>query len=174
MRRRASWRRRRFWYWRGLSAVTSTPVAQNTAAVTVTPTIIIRRRQGPVVESPTAEHFTGVVRVERLFQPADGARTSGAPVAFEAGASTAWHVHPVGQTLIVIEGVGWVQQRGRPVQPISAGDVVWIPPGVEHWHGATASSAMTHLAIQEQPDGKTVRWLEPVSDDQFRAAQQSR
>ncbi len=138
------------------------------------PTIRVRRRHEQNVESAPAEHFTGAARVTRLFQPPEGARASGASVAFEAGARTAWHVHPLGQTLVVSEGTGWVQQRGGPAHVITAGDVVTIPPGVEHWHGASARSAMTHFALQEQVDGGSVRWLERVSDEQYEAAERGR
>ncbi|MEG4999509.1 (R)-mandelonitrile lyase [Microcoleus sp. B4-D4] len=113
------------------------------------------------------EYFTGTVRVDPLFQAPDPARTSGASVTFEPGARTAWHTHPLGQTLIVTAGSGWVQQWGEPIQDIRPGDVVSIPPGQKHWHGATATTAMTHIAIQEQLDGKPVDWLEQVSDEQY-------
>lgn len=113
------------------------------------------------------EYFTGTVRVDPLFQAPDPARTSGASVTFEPGARTAWHTHPLGQTLIVTAGYGWVQQWGEPIQNIRPGDVVSIPPGQKHWHGATATTAMTHIAIQERLDGKPVDWLEQVSDEQY-------
>jgi quercetin dioxygenase-like cupin family protein len=114
-----------------------------------------------------AEYFIGTVRIDPLFQAYDPARTSGASVTFEPGARTAWHTHPLGQTLIVTAGSGWVQQWGGQIQEIRPGDVVSIPPGQKHWHGATATTAMTHIAIQEQLDGKPVDWLEQVSDDQY-------
>ncbi|MCA9678480.1 MAG: cupin domain-containing protein [Myxococcales bacterium] len=110
-----------------------------------------------------SEHFTGVAHVERQFRNGDPARASGASVTFEPGARTVWHLHPLGQTLIVTSGTGWVQQWGESKQTIEAGDVVTIPPGVKHWHGATATTAMTHVAIQEELDGHTVEWMDAVS-----------
>ena len=115
-----------------------------------------------------ADWFTGSVRIDPLFQPNAPARTSGASVTFEPGARTAWHTHPLGQTLIVTAGFGWVQQEGGPIEEIHPGDVVSIPPSEKHWHGATPTTAMTHLAIQEALDGKPVDWLEKVSDEQYR------
>jgi quercetin dioxygenase-like cupin family protein len=116
-----------------------------------------------------AEYFTGTVRVDPLFEAPDPARALGASVTFEPGARTAWHTHPLGQTLIVTAGCGWAQREDGPVEAIRPGDVVWFPPGEKHWHGATATTAMTHFAIQEKLDGKTVDWLEQVSDDQYQA-----
>jgi quercetin dioxygenase-like cupin family protein len=106
-----------------------------------------------------AEWFTGAVRIERLIDAGAPARAAVASVSFEAGARTAWHTHPLGQTLVVTEGRGWAQRRGGPVEEIGVGDVVWFPPGEKHWHGATATTAMTHIAIQEKLDGKAVEWL---------------
>ncbi len=120
-------------------------------------------RQGP------AENFTGSVRVDPLFQANAPARASGSLVTFEPGARTAWHVHPLGQILIVTAGVGRVQRWGDPVEEIRQGDVVWIPPGQKHWHGAAPSSSMAHIAILEQLDGKVVDWMEKVSDAQYSA-----
>jgi len=114
-----------------------------------------------------SEYFTGTVRVDPLFQANAPARALGASVTFEPGARTAWHTHPLGQTLIVTAGCGLVQRRGGPIEEIRPGDVVWIPPGEQHWHGATATSAMTHIAIVEQLDGKTADWMEKVSDEQY-------
>lgn len=114
-----------------------------------------------------ADWFTGVVRIEPLFQPNPPARTAGARVTFEPGARTAWHTHPLGQTLIVTAGSGWVQREGGPVEEIQLGDVVWFPPGEKHWHGATSFTTLTHIAIQEALDGKVVEWLEKVSDEQY-------
>jgi quercetin dioxygenase-like cupin family protein len=111
--------------------------------------------------------FTGTVRVDPLFQPVKPARTSAAQVTFEPGARTNWHTHPLGQTLIVVSGLGWVQRDGGPIEEIGPGDVVWFPPGLKHWHGATATTAMTHIAVQESLDGKSVDWLEKVSDGQY-------
>jgi quercetin dioxygenase-like cupin family protein len=116
-----------------------------------------------------AEYFTGGVRIDPLLTAPDPARVRGASVTFEPGARTAWHTHPLGQTLIVTAGCGWAQREGGPVEKILPGDVVWFPPGEKHWHGATPTTAMTHIAIQEQLDGKTVDWMEMVSDEQYRA-----
>ena len=116
-----------------------------------------------------ADYFIGAVRVEMLFEPADPARVLGANVTFEPGARTAWHTHPLGQTLIVTYGRGWVQLWGGPVEEIRPGDVIWFAPGEKHWHGATATSAMAHIAIQEKLNGKTVDWMEQVSDEQYQA-----
>lgn len=115
-----------------------------------------------------AEYFTGAVRVDQAFEAPDPARIRGAFVTFEPGARTAWHTHPLGQTLIVVSGHGWAQREGGPVEEIRAGDVVWIPPGEKHWHGATPTTAMTHIAIQESLNGKHVEWMEHVTDEQYR------
>jgi quercetin dioxygenase-like cupin family protein len=114
-----------------------------------------------------AEYFTGSVRVDPLFEAPDPARARGAMVTFEPGARTAWHTHPLGQALIVTAGSGRAQRWGGPIEEIRPGDVVWFPPGEKHWHGATATTAMTHIAIQEQLDGKTADWMEKVSDEQY-------
>jgi 4-carboxymuconolactone decarboxylase len=116
-----------------------------------------------------AGYFTGSARIDTPFQASAPARVSGARVVFEAGARTAWHTHPLGQTLIVTAGTGRVQRWGDPVDEIRQGDVVWIPPGVKHWHGAAPTSSMTHIAISEQVDGKTVEWMEKVSDAEYAA-----
>ena len=108
-----------------------------------------------------------MVRIDPLFRASAPARAAGSAVTFEPGARTAWHTHPLGQTLIVTAGRGLAQRWGGPVEEIGPGDVVWFPPGEKHWHGATATTAMTHIAIQEQRDGETVRWLEHVGDDQY-------
>jgi quercetin dioxygenase-like cupin family protein len=108
------------------------------------------------------------VRIDPLFQANDPARVVSASVTFEPGARTAWHTHPLGQTLIVTSGRGLAQRWGGPVEQILPGDVIWFPPGEKHWHGATATTAMTHIAIQERFDGKTVDWMEKVSDEQYR------
>jgi quercetin dioxygenase-like cupin family protein len=115
------------------------------------------------------DYFSGSVRIDPLFQPADPARVRGASVTFEPGARTAWHTHPLGQTLIVTAGCGWVQREGGPVEEIRPGDVVWFAPGEKHWHGATRTTGMTHIAIQEALNGKVVDWMEHVSDAQYRA-----
>lgn len=114
-----------------------------------------------------ADWFTGTVRIDPLFQAAAPARVAGASVTFEPGARTAWHTHPLGQTLIVTAGAGLVQREGGPVERIFPGDVVWFPPEEKHWHGATATKAMTHIAIQEALEGKVVEWMEKVSDEQY-------
>ena len=114
-----------------------------------------------------ADWFTGTVRIDPLFQAQDPARAAGASVTFEPGARTAWHTHPLGQTLIVTAGCGRVQREGGPIEEIRPGDVVWFPPGEKHWHGASPSTSMTHIAVQEQRDGKAVDWLEHVSDEQY-------
>jgi quercetin dioxygenase-like cupin family protein len=113
--------------------------------------------------------FTGAVRVDPLIQAPDPARVRGASVTFEPGARTAWHTHPLGQTLIVTSGRGWVQAWGGPVEEIHPGDVVWFPPDEKHWHGATPTTAMTHIAIQEALNGEVVEWMEQVSDEQYQA-----
>jgi quercetin dioxygenase-like cupin family protein len=115
-----------------------------------------------------AEYFTGTVRIDPLFQAPAPARVQGASVTFEPGARTAWHTHPLGQTLIVTAGCGWTQCEGEPVAEIRAGDVIWCPPNHRHWHGATPTTAMTHIAIQEALNGKVVEWMEQVSDEQYR------
>lgn len=116
-----------------------------------------------------ADWFTGTVRIDHLFQANAPARTSGASVTFEPGARTAWHRHPLGQTLIVTAGAGWAQREGDPIEELRPGDVVWFPPGKKHWHGATTATAMIHIAIQETLDGKAVEWMEKVSDEQYSA-----
>ena len=116
-----------------------------------------------------AEYFTGNVRIDPLFEAPDPARARGASVTFEPGARSAWHTHPLGQTLIVTSGCGWVQSEGGPKLEIRPGDVVWCPPNEKHWHGAAPTTAMTHIAIQEQLDGKVVEWMEKVSDEQYQA-----
>jgi quercetin dioxygenase-like cupin family protein len=119
-------------------------------------------RKGP------EEWFTGAVRVDPLFQPHDPSRVSASNVTFEPGARTAWHTHPLGQTLLITAGVGRAQEEGGPIEQVRPGDVVWFPPGVKHWHGASPTVGMTHLAVQEQLNGKAVDWLEKVSDEQYR------
>ena len=129
---------------------------------------IKRSGSQPSTKGPE-DYFTGTVRVDPLFKAPDPARVVGALVTFEPGARTAWHTHPLGQTLLVTSGCGWARRWGGPVEEIRPGDVIWFPPGEKHWHGATATTVMTHIAIQEQLDGKTVDWLEQVSDEQYRA-----
>jgi quercetin dioxygenase-like cupin family protein len=115
-----------------------------------------------------AEYFTGSVRVDPLFPATAPSRMSGGLVTFEPGARSAWHTHPVGQVLIVTAGLGWVGREGGPVEEIRPGDVVWIPPGLRHWHGATATTGMSHIALQEQVDGRNVDWMGKVTDEQYR------
>jgi quercetin dioxygenase-like cupin family protein len=116
-----------------------------------------------------SDWFTGSVRVDPLFQAPEPARVSCASVTFDPGARTAWHTHPLGQTLIVTSGLGWARRWGGPIEEIRPGDVVWFPPGEKHWHGASPETGMTHIAIQEALNGKVVDWLEPVSDEQYQA-----
>jgi len=111
--------------------------------------------------------FTGTVRIDPLFQPNESARAAGAVVTFEPGARTAWHTHPLGQTLIVTAGFGRVQRDGGPIEDIRPGDVIWFAPGEKHWHGASPTTAMTHIAIQENQNGKVVDWMEKVTDEQY-------
>jgi quercetin dioxygenase-like cupin family protein len=120
----------------------------------------------------STEYFTGIVRIDPLFQANDPARAVGASVTFEPGSRTAWHTHPLGQTLIVTTGCGLVQRWDGPIEEIHPGDVVWFPPGEKHWHGATSTTAMTHIAIQEQVGGKTAEWMEKVSDKQYQLSSQ--
>ena len=114
-----------------------------------------------------ADYFTGTVRIDSPFKGSDPARIGGATVTFEPGARTAWHTHPLGQTLIITAGYGRVQFLGGPIEEIRPGDIVWIAPGEKHWHGATPTTAMTHIAIAEALDGKVVDWLEKVGDEQY-------
>jgi len=127
---------------------------------------IIRTGSQPSAKGP-ASYFTGTVRIDPLFSPPEPARAAMAHVTFEPGARTAWHTHPLGQTLIVTSGAGWVQREGGPRETIHPGDIVWFPPGEKHWHGATATTAMSHIAIQEKHDGSPVTWLEHVTDAEY-------
>jgi 4-carboxymuconolactone decarboxylase len=131
---------------------------------------MITRNNSQPPSTGSADNFTGTVRILGSFQRTAPARISGATVTFEPAARTAWHIHPLGQTLIVTAGTGRVQRWGDPVDEMRQGDVVWIPPGQKHWHGAGPNSSMTHTAITEQLDGKTVEWMEQVSDTQYGAA----
>jgi quercetin dioxygenase-like cupin family protein len=121
-----------------------------------------------------ADWFTGTVRIDPLFKTEAPARVAGASVTFEPGARTAWHTHPLGQTLVVTAGFGRVQRWGGPIEEIRPGDVVWIPPGEKHWHGAAPATALTHIAVQEQLDGRMVEWMEQVSDGQYLAGQDAK
>ena len=129
--------------------------------------IISRRGSQPSGKGPS-EYFIGSVRIDPLFQAKAPSRASGGRVTFEPGARTAWHTHPLGQILIVTSGAGWIQQWGGRKEEIREGDVVRIPPGQKHWHGATATTSMTHIAIQEEQNGEAVEWMEKVSDEQYR------
>lgn len=128
---------------------------------------IIRSGTQPSGKGPD-DWFSGAVRIDPLFQPNEHRRAAAALVTFEPGARTAWHTHPLGQTLIVVSGVGWVQREGGPVEEIRAGDIVWFAPDEKHWHGASPTVAMSHIATQEQLDGKVVTWMEKVTDQQYR------
>src|SRR5258705_10003592 len=153
-----------------VSALLLASVVMNdvTAAQTSAPHITITPTAAQNVITGSPKRFTGSVRVQSLFDPIEPSRTSGGAVTFQPGARSAWHTHPLGQILIVTDGVGWIQQWGGPVQVIRKGDVVWIPAGVKHWHGATPTTTMTHIAFQEQLDGRAVNWLEKVTDEQYR------
>ena len=128
----------------------------------------IRRSDSRPSTKGPENYFSGAVRIDPLMDAPDPARVAGASVTFEPGARTAWHTHPLGQHLFVTAGCGWTQGWGGPVQEIRPGDVVWIPPGEKHWHGATATTGMTHIAIQEKLAGKAVEWLEKVTEEQYR------
>ncbi len=147
------------------SGATAAPAASGQAGQAIS---ITRSGSQPSAKGP-AEYFTGAVRVDAPFQASNPARVGGGTVTFEPGARSAWHTHPLGQTLIVTAGVGRVQQWGSPAQEMRPGDVVWIPPGVKHWHGASPTTGMTHIAINEALDGKGVDWMEKVTDEQYRA-----
>ena len=144
------------------------PVATRGASMTIT-----RAGSRPSQKGP-AEWFTGTVRIDPLFSAAAPARVAGAAVTFEPGARTAWHTHPLGQTLIVVLGFGLVQREGGELEEIRPGDVVWFAPAEKHWHGASPKTAMTHIAIQEALDGKAVDWLEHVTDEQYAATPRQR
>ena len=129
-------------------------------------TKIIRNGTQSSVQGP-ANWFTGTVRIDPLFQVEEPARASGASVTFEPGARTAWHTHPLGQTLIITSGFGWVQEEEGSIEEVRAGDVIWFPPEIRHWHGASPTTSMTHIAIQEALDGEVVTWMEHVSEKQY-------
>jgi len=122
----------------------------------------------PSVKGP-GDWFTGSVRIDSLFDPNDARRAAAASVTFEPGARTAWHTHPLGQTLIITAGCGWVQKEGGLIENVFPGDIVWFAPNEKHWHGATSANGMTHIAIQESLNGKVVEWMEHVSDSQYEA-----
>ena len=164
-----------------LLAAASAEAQQPGAAAAQTISITQRELPAAPTEAPEpragaagASNFTGAVRVRPVFQAIAPGRATGADVAFAPGARTAWHTHPGGQILIVAAGVGRVQQWGGPIDEVRPGDVVRIPPGVKHWHGASPDTAMTHLAIGEPIDGRSVEWMEPVSDEQYRSPARAR
>jgi quercetin dioxygenase-like cupin family protein len=128
---------------------------------------ITRSGTQPSAKGP-ADYFTGAVRVDPVFPVNDPSRVSAGHVTFEPGARSAWHTHPLGQTLIITSGLGWVQQEGGPIEEVRTGDVIWFPPGLKHWHGASPTNGMSHYAIQETLNGKNVEWLEKVTDAQYR------
>jgi quercetin dioxygenase-like cupin family protein len=128
---------------------------------------ITRNGSRPSTKGPEA-YFTGSVRIDPVFQVGDPLRLNAGSVTFEPGARTAWHTHPLGQTLIITAGLGWVETEGGSVEEVRPGDVVWFPPGEKHWHGATPTTAMTHIAVQESLNGKNVDWMEKVSEAQYR------
>jgi quercetin dioxygenase-like cupin family protein len=150
-----------------LLAATIASLVLIASASAVAQELDIKRNGSQPSNKGPAETFTGAVRVDPLFAAQDPSRASGGSVTFEPGARSAWHTHPRGQILIVTAGSGWVQRWDGSRQDMKPGDVVWIPPGVKHWHGATATTAVTHFAIQEHEDGKVVDWLEKVSDEQY-------
>lgn len=127
---------------------------------------VTKKASTPTTDGP-ASYFSGTVKINQPFKTTEPARVSGATVSFSPGARTAWHTHPLGQTLIVIAGEGWVQEWGQEAQPIAAGDSVWIRPGVKHWHGAGVATSMTHVAIAEEVNGSAIDWLEQVTDAQY-------
>lgn len=152
----------------GLAALADIKLAAAQVAGSNRETMKITRGNSQPSRKGPPENFTGAVRVDTPFRATEPARAGGAFVTFEPGARTAWHTHPLGQILIVTMGCGWVQTEGGPKEEILPGDVVWFLPGVKHWHGATASQGMTHIAIAEALDGKTVDWMEKVSDEEYR------
>jgi quercetin dioxygenase-like cupin family protein len=154
-----------------LSAANLAAAETPAPAVATTPrntTMDIKRNGSRPSNIGSADYFTGAVRIDPLFQAPEPARAAGASVTFEPGARTAWHTHPLGQTLIVTAGLGWAQREGGQVEEIHPGDVIWFPPGEKHWHGATPTTAMTHIAVQEAWNGKVVDWMEQVSNAQYR------
>ena len=137
------------------------PIETNTAMQ------IRRAGSQPSVKGP-ADYFSGTVRVDPMFPATAPSRVNASHVTFEPGSRSNWHTHPLGQTLVITSGFGWVQREGGPIEEVRPGDIIWFPPGLKHWHGATPATALTHIAIQEALDGKNVDWLEKVSDEQYR------
>lgn len=152
---------------KSLAALVGTALLVISAPAQADPLVTVTRAGSQPSTTGAAANFTGAVRVDSRFQGSAPARIGGGTVTFEPGARTAWHSHPLGQTLIVTAGVGWVRQWAGPIQEIKPGDIVWIPPDVKHWHGAAATTGMTHIAIAEALDGKTVTWMEQVNDEQY-------
>jgi quercetin dioxygenase-like cupin family protein len=152
------------WNREGITAASNAPIAAQSKQ---SQKLSISRSGTRMSGKGPEANFTGNVSVEPLFPVNAPSRTSGASVTFEPGARSAWHTHPLGQVLIITAGTGWVQQEGGEKQEIKPGDVIWTPPGVKHWHGATPTTAMTHIAIQEALDGKVVEWMEKVTDKQY-------
>jgi quercetin dioxygenase-like cupin family protein len=150
-----------------LSASSTAGLAQGAIETRRQKMDIKRNGSRPSAKGP-AEYFTGSVRVEPVFQVGEPMRLNAGHVTFEPGARSAWHTHPLGQTLIITGGLGWVQTEGGPIEEVRPGDVVWFPPGEKHWHGASPTTAMTHYAVQESLNGKNVDWMEKVSDEQYR------
>lgn len=148
--------------------VASLVLAASTASAQADQAVMVTRAGSQPSTTGGTENFTGAVRLDSRFNGTGPARIGGATVTFEPGARTAWHTHPLGQTLIITSGSGLAQVWGEPICEIRAGDVVWFPPGEKHWHGAGVATAMTHIAIQEALDGKAVDWMEPVTDSQYR------
>ena len=159
----------------GVAGLAATSVATSLRAQPLAQETDIRSQKMDIQRSGSrpsqkgpAEYFTGTVRIDPLFQARDPGRVGGGAVTFEPGARTAWHTHPLGQTLLIMAGAGWVQREGGTIEEVRPGDVIWFPPGLRHWHGATPTTAMTHIAITESLNGKNVDWLEKVSDEQYR------
>ncbi len=146
----------------GLALAQTSPADLHSAQITITPPV----SQKVIIGAP--DRFTGSVRVRSLFDAKSPSRLTGGEATFQPGARSAWHTHPLGQVLIVTDGEGWVQQWGSPVQVMRKGDVVWIPPGVKHWHGATPTTTVTHIALQEEQDNVAVKWMEKVTDEQYK------
>jgi quercetin dioxygenase-like cupin family protein len=161
--------------WKGAVSVAATAVAviapQPIAGQTGSPQIVLTPKASQTVITGAGDRFTGSAKIQSLFDAKGEARSTGGEVTFQPGARSAWHTHPLGQVLIVTDGNGWFQQWGGPLQVMHKGDVVWIPAGVKHWHGATSTTMVTHIAIQEILDGRNTDWLEKVSDEQYHSAQ---
>jgi quercetin dioxygenase-like cupin family protein len=149
-------------------AIAAAAEAPSVAAQEASAALQITRAGAQPSRKGQAEYFTGAVRIDALASVREPSQVAASYVTFEPGARTAWHTHPLGQTLIVTAGVGWVQRDGGPIEEIRPGDVVWVPPGVTHWHGAAPATAMTHIAVTETLNGKNSEWMEKVGDEQYR------